>query len=430
MKYFSYLFVFLLALFSNVFSAPTDLPLVQRTDITYLGSFALPTDINGTSRFGYGGLAVTPYTDPQGRRTLYIAGHIQQGPNVAQVQIPSTFSKSSDYNALPRATFLQSFANVVDGDIRLKSGITTFNGTNVYGMLAYNSRLIVASGEYYGCSQQYSHGASNLNLSFPNDFLGFYRINSLANARTVGGPMVVIPPEWRTLFGGPVLTGNWGTIAIVSCNSAGPSLTVFDPDRVGFDSVVTGNTILHYPLNQNENRTLCEGVSCSSPTPEATTNNLYNLATRYGGVAFPSGTRSVILFGRHGTGTYCYGTPQECFNDPADNDSKGPHAYPYRYQIWAYDANDLVAVRNGTLKTYQPRPYAVWQIDDLNHVVAPGFAKIVSAGYDHDTRRLYVVLDYGERPRVEVFEIKALSVTSPPEKKTYNVNHNLPLILE
>ena len=49
---------------------------------------------------------------------------------------------------------------------------------------------------------------------------------------------------------------------------------------------------------------------------------------------------------KQGTGTFCYGEGATC-NDPTDS-SKGNHAYPYQYQVWAYDANDLAAVKAGS----------------------------------------------------------------------------------
>ena len=80
-----------------------------------------------------------------------------------------------------------------------------------------------------------------------------------------------------------------------------------------------------------------------------------------GGLVFPAGTRSVLFFGKQGVGTFCYGPGTSnqalvgtiapgfvdpyCY-DPVD-DSKGTHAYPYIYQVWAYDANDLAAAKAG-----------------------------------------------------------------------------------
>ena len=90
--------------------------------------------------------------------------------------------------------------------------------------------------------------------------------------------------------------------------------------------------------------------------------------TEVRGVVFPEGTRSVLFFGRHGGfgaspglpggGGFCYGfgtadpalvgtfPPGEADHyryDPEDG-SKGVHGYPYRYYVWAHDANDLAAV--------------------------------------------------------------------------------------
>lgn len=399
-------FLLILCAASRALSAPLDLPRVQRTDLEYLGSFALPADTKGTSRFGYGGAAVTPYTDPAGVKTLFLSGHAQQSGQLAQVKIPATLSKSFSYGSLPVASWVQAFANAVDGTVEAKAGITSGNGAPLSGTLAYNGRLIISAAEYYGCSQASSHGYSTLNLANTSDFKGFFKVAAAANVRATEGPMGIIPTAWRTLFGGPVLTGNWG-LPIVSCLSAGPALTVFDPDALG--AATPGTTILFYPLTSTENHALCMGTC--GPSPETATSDTYNLTSAYGGLAFPSGTRSVLLFGRHGTGRYCYGEAAEC-GDPASS-YKGPHAYPYRFQVWAYDAIDLLAVKAGTKKTYEPKPYAVWSMPELDPWAGAGHASIVSAGYDDDARRWYITTDYGEEPRVDVYGIKPLAAAPP-----------------
>ncbi len=393
----------------------TNLPLVHDSDVSYLGSFSLPRDQNGVSRFGYGGGAISAYRNPTtGVRSLFIGGHPHQEGSMAQVRIPDSLGKGA-YGTLPQATWIQPFANVVDGSVAAAAGITTSNGNYIYGSLVYNGRLILAAGEWYGCTQQRSHGFSTLNLGASGDFRGFYFINALANVRSLGGPMAHIPDEWQATLGGPVIGGNFGT-AIVSCQSAGPSLTVFNPDSLGMTGH-RGTTLAQYPLTTTVNHTLCEGAQCTAATPENQTSSLYNLATRFGGMAFPAGTRSVILFGRQGTGPYCYGTAAECGNDPAEPEAKGPHAYPYRYQIWAYDALDLMKVKAGTLKTWEIKPYAYWGISALNHHVAAGHAQVSGAGYDPETRRLYVTTVYGENPRVDVFQVRSLTppVVAPPD---------------
>lgn len=391
--------------------APQSLPLLQPTDVEYLGSFALPTETVGTSRFGYGGEAITPYYDSvSGKQTLFICGHVQNPGQVAQVEVPDNFVKSYNYADLPVAKFAQPFVPVAIGQLEALSGVTTTNGTHVYGMLAYHSRLIVASGEYYGCTQKTSHGVSTLNLATGHDFKGFFKLTAGANVspRALGGPMTPVPAEWQSLLGGPVLTGNWA-IPVVSCNSAGPSVTVFNPDDLGVKSTVVGSTLLFYPITATTDHALCTGVNCSNRTPEATQNDVFNLATHYAGLAFPSGSRSLLLFGRVGTGPYCYSTADVC-KDPVELDNKGPHAYPYRYQVWAYDMNDLLAVKSGKKQTYDPKPYGMWPVDILDGFLGVGRAETTGAGYDPVTRRMYVTLLYGEQPHVDVFQIRTPAV--------------------
>jgi hypothetical protein len=117
---------------------------------------------------------------------------------------------------------------------------------------------------------------------------------------------------------------------------------------------------------------------------------------------FPAGTRTVLYFGKHGLGDYCYGSGGSsggsCY-DP-DSSSQGTHAYPYRSQVWAYDANELVAVKNGTKNAYDVRPYDVWDLD-------ASFKDIQGVGYDSANQRLYVSQPFGdgEQPLIRVYQL-------------------------
>ncbi len=399
-----------LLLAATVSQAQT-LPRVEAQDMTYLGSFALPTEQNGTSRFGYGGNGVSVHEG-----TLYIGGHDQSEGNIAQVRIPDSLGRGS-WASLPRARWVQPFANVVEGPIAAAAGISTSNGNHIYGTLVYNGRLILGAGEYYGSTQQRALGYSGLFLGAAGDFRGFFPLAAAAPPRALGGPMAHVPPEWRAALGGPVIGGMWGT-AIVSSQSAGPALTTFNPDSLGLPGH-RGNTLALYPVSPTVNHTLCEGAACLARAPEATTNTLYNTATRFGGIAFPAGTRSVLLFGRQGLGNYCYGIAgtgpdADCPPDPPEADGKGPHAFPDRFQVWAYDASDLARVRRGEIQPWEVRPYAYWGIHDLDGYVGAGHARIRGAGYDPSTRRWYVTTENGERPRVDVFQIRDFG-TPPPD---------------
>ncbi len=273
----------------------SDLPRIQSSDIEYLGAFALPSGTYGDSRFGYSGRGVTPYNDnSSGKRTLFMEGHDWDSGTVGQVEIPSTFSKNSNWSSLPKATVLQNFHDIADGNWS-SLGTTSYNA--VFGMLPYNGRLIVGATSWYdaSCSQNASHGVSSFNLSQTNDFQGFYSINAVANARSLGGYMTTIPSEWRTSFGGPALTGN-AALSIIGCISSGPAATVFNPDHLGVQSTVSGTTVVYYPLAHY----LQSGGK--------TTENTFTFGSTVKGIAFPAGSRSVLFIGRQTLASeYCYG---------------------------------------------------------------------------------------------------------------------------
>lgn len=357
-------------------AAPPDLPLVQKAHFTYLGSFTLPDGDFGASRFGWGGKGLCFYHDPgSGKDTLFLQGHDWYPGCVAQVEVPALGGT---------APVLQNFTEITEGAL----GSLATSSSNIYGLLVYKGRLIVGASCYYDgdSSQVNSHGVCGLNLSASGDFHGFYDFTVATPPRALGGYMTVVPAEWRPLLGGPALTGK-GCLSIISNNSAGPCATVFDPDDVGVANPIPGFTLIYYPLEH-------------PLAPEASTNELFNLATHAAGIAFPRGSRSVLFFGRQGTGTYCYGDASVC-TDPCDA-SQGTHAYPYRHQVWAYDANDLLQVRSGAKQCWEMRPYAVWSLDDM---ASDNCADMEGAAFDPDTGRLYVTTSYGEEPRVHVYRI-------------------------
>jgi hypothetical protein len=387
--------------FSPLGMAQSSAPLLQQSDIVYQGAFALPKGTLGSSTFEYGGHGLTVYIDPStGKETLFMEGHMQDPGNVAQVEVPASFVKSGDWNSLPKAKVLQNFAGI--GNLGSVDPGNQYNATFIYGLLAYGGRLIVGASNSYSSSQVSSHGATtNLTLS-SGGFSAFQKMNADAPVRATGGPMTLIPSEWQTALGGPALTGQC-CISVISSTSSGPAATVFNPTQVG-SATLSGKTVLYYPLATP----VCGSTGC-----EASTNSTFNLTTRVGGMAFPSGSRTLLFVGGHGTGKYCYGTAAECGNDTSMPDVKGPHAQPYRYQIWAYDANDLVAVKNGTKTTSTPKPYGVWPLSEMHN---SGNPNIGGAGFSPTTGRLFITQDYGPNPMVEVYQITQ-GVGGPAPKK-------------
>ncbi|MCC7353166.1 MAG: hypothetical protein IT330_05350 [Anaerolineae bacterium] len=349
-----------------------DLPLVQAANVQYVGAFRVPNQDGNGNPLGYSGHALG-YNPAN--HALFFGGH-DWYQELCEVGIPITISLSST------APILQNCTDVTEGRLGQVDDYTVKLG----GTLVYNGRLIVSAFSYYDAdgNQVLSHFASTPNLAQTGDVQGPYQVGDWAGI--VSGYMGMVPPEWRSALGGPALTGQC-CISIISRTSAGPAVSVFEPDDVGRTNPVTATALLYYPL--------------SHPlAPETTQNGLFNLATAIKGVAFPPGTRSVLFFGRHGTGPYCYGTGEEC-NDPVDS-SKGTHSYPYVHQVWAYDALDLLAVKNGQMEPWEVRPYATWQLNEMD---ATGGATIRGATYDPASGRVYITEGYGEEPVVHVYQI-------------------------
>ena len=374
-------------------AAPSDQPLIQQSDIVYQGAFRVPVEDNAGCNsstyqhcFWYGGYALS--YNPE-RNSLFFGGHVYT-QTLGEISIPSTISLSST------ATVLQNLADPTEGNLG-----TVGPDPKLYGSLVYNNRLIVTGATYYGPSgnQLRSHGASGLNLSNAGDFQGFYSMNSAAGPRAVSGWMTTIPPEWQPLLGGPALTGHCCTPGNQD-TSNGPAATIFNPDDVGVKNPIPGTTLIYYPFPDH-------------PIARYDTQNLYyNLATVIRGIAFPQGSRSVLFFGRQGTGPYCYGeggVSGQCY-DPVDS-SKGTHAYPYRYQVWAYDANDLLLVKNGQKQSWEIMPYAVWELTGID---STGSATISGAAYDSLNKRVFITTNYGDNPIVHVYKINIPGATPPP----------------
>jgi hypothetical protein len=127
------------------------------------------------------------------------------------------------------------------------------------------------------------------------------------------------------------------------------------------------------------------------------------------GVAFVPGTRSVLFFGPIGTGNFYYGEAAAA-ND-ANRTSKGPHSIGGNYvlQVWAYDANDFVAVKDGQKNPWDITPYATWNFD---FPLPDGPKYMGGVAFDPATGRLYVSevnedtsVPFTYTPLIQVFQV-------------------------
>jgi hypothetical protein len=371
--------------------------LVQAGHLVYEGAFRLPDSTTG-STFDGGGKAMSFHPT---NGTLLMAGLGQQ--MVAEVNIPAirTGAALSD---LATATIRTPFRAVADLGALSCSEAHLLGGT-----LQWGNDLIASAYCYFESGiEQRSHSKNGT---------GPVQVGT-AGAGFVSGWMTPIPAEWQGPLGGPALTGQ-GSIPIISRTSAGPSASVFNPADVGVRSPVPATQVLGYPM---DHQTI--GSTDSNGT-------LYNTTQYMAGMVFPAGTDSVLFFaGRKAMGQFCYGpgtddqslhltpypgAPQSenwCY-DPVNHD-KGTHGYPYAHFVYAYDANDLVTVKNGSKAPWEIVPYATWTFDVPFQY---GQRVIEGVAYDPTAKRIFLTAGNGDtyKPLVHVFKVDAAaSVTSSP----------------
>lgn len=423
---------------------PQTQPLVQPSDVTYLGTLRLPAGVGNPNGLGIVG------------DLMYVCTYGGGTTGIAQVRIP--------VNGIGQATIVDG-TKPLPNTIQLHRG-GTYNDVICGGVLPRTDGSIVASGwNYYdgGGGQWKSHwfgqpsvmqgpftmevsdvgmygagpiggavamqaqtkrgGAINAALQAELDkapsesFVIEPKASTLVEPLAVswyreamiGGYMGHVPPEWQVLFGGSGLSGQC-SVPIIFRTSSGPCVSVFDPATVDGRAVIPSKMLCGYPY---EHATL--GKWEASPPGQ-----FYGASDQLGSVAFPPGTRSVLFTGRHGD-TNCYGpatnnpalvgtkcNPTSAYNccfDPYDA-MQGNHGAPYRPSMWAYDANDLLKVKQGTLKPWDVAPYARFDLPGLT-LTQPYYLR---AGFFDPATMRYYVGDNGSNI-IHVFKI---GVGSPP----------------
>ena len=359
----------------------------------------MPDESDGES-LSYGGqvIAYNPVSD-----TLFVSSLHNM---VAEISVPSPV-KASVATDLPIATFVQPFRDPTNG--RLRDIAET--GVILSGLLVQDGRLYGAGLIYYDAanSQRLSHFSRSLDLT-SGDVTRVYQVGESGKAGFVAGYMATVPPELRATLGGPAVTGQC-CVSIISRTSFGPGLFAWNPADLGRREPLPVIPLVYYT---QEHPTLGRWES---------TNEMFGAATEVAGVAIINGTATVLFAGRNGMGPYCYGggTSDEAATRTVDpsgekfcydptNSAKGPHAYPYRLQFWAYDAKDLAAVRAGDKDPWQVRPYAVWPFE-LPPIGDP-YPRLGGLSFDSKHRRLFITQMFGEkdgyfrRPIIHVFAVR------------------------
>jgi hypothetical protein len=401
---------------------PTGLPLLYASNVTdparRIGAFVAPGTINGYTHWRALGFAFNPAGG--GGAGSFFAG-VRGGPMAVTEYSNPTPSASTTLSALPVADIIQTPARIDNNTLEGINSPPTTSSTGLKGLLVHAGRLIVTAANDYdaGGNQVKSHWSRPLTLADTSTVYGPVRVEGPVNPgwtgdwttgpfwpRWVGGPMCDIPAEWQSVMGGPCLTMG-KPISIDGSYSNGPTCSVFDPtDITGSGVTITDASLL---VGYKRYGRLLD------PHPEdmgyTVTNATWAPTSQIGGIVWVPGTRSVLFFGSHGTGRSTYGTPGQTditgqvIVDPTSGD-QGDHAWPYVYKVWAYDANDLLAVKNGTRNPSSLDPYATWEFTTPTGPVPNWLHRVAGAAFDPATDRLYIKLM--DQWTVDAFEPRSI----------------------
>jgi len=391
----------------------SQLPLVYQSNLQYVGGFRVPDGTFGYTDFNYAGQGLA-YDSAD--NSLFIAGDLNQ--SVAQISIPSSIVNSSNLSNLSTASVLQPLVDVfplIPNTSNLGDGTWATKGPiDLGGFMIVNGQLVGTEYVNYDTSgtTDVTHFVFNsLNLSSPEASgmdevggitLGGGTISPSGAAGFYDGYMAPIPANWQSALGAPDLTGNC-CLNIISRTSYGPAVFGFNPSNLSSSSTDTPTPYVYY--------------TGSNPLGGwDLTNPLFNGNTSITGVFFVPNTRSVLFFGSVGTNSYGYGEAST-FNDPYRT-GKGNHSQngDYAYQVWAYDANDFLAVADGKEQPWQLQPYAVWNLDFPQF---DGWKGLGGVAFDPSTNQLFVTESGGDTqvaysclPVVQVYQL-TLSQAAP-----------------
>ena len=369
--------------------------LLIKENLEFVGSFRVPGYYDNLDGFSYGGQCLALN---KANNSLFITG---MGGSIAEISIPE-LKIESNIESLNRATMLKGWYTVKD---KLQNNIeNAWDGAPLGGLMVSGSRLVGTQYAYYSGaqSQKLSHFyLDSLDLNTAKTF-GLYQISELY-PRWTCMYMCEIPPEWQEALGGTHLTGA-NSMPIISTTSSGPCVLTFDPN----DLTKQANLLLGYPADNPLG-------PYGGPA-----NLIQGGTTGSSGVVFVPGTSTLLFFGATGTNYHAYGTPQ-AWGDKNSDGGTGPHSLngEYAFQVWAYDVNELVKVKNGLKLPYEVRPYNVWNFD---FPIATGFKRTGGVAYDKETGTIYIsvvmvdrIEPYSNLPIIHVLKLNKAATNPNPE---------------
>ena len=375
-------------------------PLLYQSNLQYVGAFRVPDGTIGASSFSYGGTAIT--YNPANNSLFAVGMPYQQA--VAEIAIPSSIVNSTNLNNLPVATVLQPFTSILPRIPNNPSSVTSGGGYEaIGGLMVDNGQLIGTAFNTYDASgsAMVSHfELSSLNLASAS-VSGLYQVGTMGGG-FVGGYMTPVPSEWQSALGAPFLTGQGRSTSSpgrhlgLTRSASTPPTSIRESPRIYPTSITT--------------RTTRPWAAWNSSPPTLFNSTVGGDNNTGFGAVFVPGSRSVLFFSAIGTGPFSYGLASDA-NDP-NRTAKGPHSVGgnYTWQVWAYDANDFAAVKNGQKNPWDVVPYATW---NFTLPTTDGAKNIGGVAFDPSSGRLYVSelnvdnsrSQYDSDPLIQVFQI-------------------------
>jgi hypothetical protein len=245
---------------SSIFSIGTnalDPKLVYSNSLTYLGGFRPPPGL--FEEYAMNGMSIDPTGD--GNLGSIFATCLYEGRKTAEMTIPTPV-KTSNFNLLPQASFIQNPVEATEGAYLLSgTGGTGGADYQLHGTLVYNNKLILGSCSRYSGDPAMSHWRRPKNLSTTGQVEGGAWLDDVnqqyRNPRFAGGYMCHVPSgtldgvNYQTALGGPVLTGI-GHMSRNQTQSQGPCAWSFNPDDIAGKTVIYGNCPDQSGLSSNQ----------------------------------------------------------------------------------------------------------------------------------------------------------------------------------
>jgi hypothetical protein len=299
---------------------------------------------------------------------------------------------------IPQATIVTTFHDPFDGTLDDQPNYVN-EPTIISGVLVDGSSLIFSGIQNYDADNDQRKGHYRRPKALGTPGSGVWHT---VGVDTLQGNIA----GYMSPYGeGLALTGNC-CISIISRTSRGPSAWTFNPSATT-DTPAT--PLVYYP---DAHRTLGEWEG---------SNEYYGANTTVRGVTVIDD--KLVFAGSNGTGEYCYGkrttNPEEHLQpDPGappdghfcydlNNGYKGPHTWPYRYQLWIYNLSAL-----GTGNPWDHIPTI--QVLTLPYTPTTALLHIGGIHFDSATRKLYVLQQSGEitgcctvKPVMHVYHVQA-----------------------